>query len=152
MRRVSFPVWHLRYRNDDKSKPAFCQESILAPTLPYTWSKQKNTALWLTACRQNMKGVLRGEPSQPLGKFWVGAEPSLQCTSCWSNSPPQGEANAWGQVKFVFLVTVPQPPPEVAVVFTSSLWHFSSQVLIFWGYLTQIWCPWFNQAIGKELV
>lgn len=96
MRHVSFPVWHLRYRNDDRSKPAFCQESRPAPTLPYTWSKQKITALWLTACRQNMKGVLRGEPSQPQGKFWVGAELSLQCTSCWSNSPPQGEANAWG--------------------------------------------------------
>ena len=138
MRHVSFPVWYLKYRNDDRSKPAFCQQSIPAPTLPYLWSKQKNTALWLTGCRQNTKEVLRGEPSQPQGKFWVGAEPSLQFTGCWSNYPPQGEASAWGQVKFVFLVTVSQPYPVLGVVFTSSLWCFSSQGLIFQGYLTHL--------------
>lgn len=63
-----FLVWHLRYHNNDRSKPSFCQQSISVPTLPYMWSKQKITVLWLIVCRLNMKEVLRENLPRLRGK------------------------------------------------------------------------------------
>ena len=61
---ASFLVWYLKYRNDGRSKPAFGQQSIPAPTLPY-----------ITACRQNMKHALRERLPSPRGNSGLVQNP-----------------------------------------------------------------------------
>lgn len=79
-------------------------------TLPCTWFKHVTptvTDIWPSG--QMWKHSLgRSHISSPRREPGAVQSSPRQFTSCWSSSPPCGEAGAWGKTMFVFSATVSQ--------------------------------------------